>query len=148
MRPISFHNDAIRKYDCTPVGSGRGLQMRRWWSMHELPVTKSICDIVLRHAANNNVTRVLSVTLEISAISDLQGEWLQRYFDHLSRGTVAESARLDIDRVPAVFRCSGCERPFEVLSLVADDLACGECGSGDVVLESSRRFMVKRIEVI
>jgi hydrogenase nickel incorporation protein HypA/HybF len=116
--------------------------------MHELPVTKSICDIVLRHAANNEVTRVLSVTLEISALSDLQGEWLQRYFDRLSCGTVAEKARLDVDRVPAVFRCKHCQGSLEVHSLIHDDLICGLCGSGDLVLVSGRQYMVKRIEVI
>ncbi len=116
--------------------------------MHELPVTKSICEIVLRHAANNDATKVLSVTLEIGALSDLQREWLQRYFDHLSRGTVAEKARLDIDRVPAVFRCRGCHQSFEVLSLLGESLACGQCRSGDVILVSGRQYMVKRIEVI
>lgn len=119
-----------------------------WWSMHELPVTKSICEIVLRHAANNDVRRVLSVTLEIGALSDLQREWLQRYFDHLSRGTVAEEARLDVHRVPAVFRCNGCQQSFEVLSLVDDGLVCGQCRSEDVVLVSGSQYMVKRIEVI
>ena len=103
--------------------------------MHELPVTKSICDIVLRHAANNEVTRVLSVSL-------------QRYFDRLSRGTVAEKARLDVDRVPAVFRCKSCQGSLEVHSLIDDDLVCGLCGSGELVLTSDRKYMVKRIEVI
>lgn len=116
--------------------------------MHELPVTKSICDIVLRHAASNEVNRVLSVTLEISVLSDLQSEWLQRYFDRLSRGTAAEKARLDVDRVPAVFRCKQCQGSFEVHSLIADDLICGLCGSGDLVLASARQYTVKRIEVI
>jgi hydrogenase nickel incorporation protein HypA/HybF len=116
--------------------------------MHELPVTKSICDIVLRHATNNVVTKVLSVTLEIGSLSDLQGEWLQRYFDHLSRGTVAEGARLDIDRAPAAFRCNDCRESFELQSLTKDDLVCSNCSSVDVVLVSGRQYTVKRIEVI
>ena len=50
--------------------------------MHELPVTKSILGIVLRHAESNNVQRVVSIELSIGALSDLEDEWLQRYFDH------------------------------------------------------------------
>ena len=46
--------------------------------MHELPVTKSICDIVVRHAAVNGIAKVISVRLEIGALSDLQHEWVQR----------------------------------------------------------------------
>ena len=56
-----------------------------WNSMHELYVTKSIHRIALKHALQNNVTKVLSVNLEIGALSDMQNEWLQKYFDRLSR---------------------------------------------------------------
>ena len=37
--------------------------------MHELPVTKSILDIVLRHAAANEVTRIATIDLSIGALS-------------------------------------------------------------------------------
>lgn len=116
--------------------------------MHELPVTRSICEIVLRHAAQNEATRVLAVILEIGALSDLQPEWLQRYFDHLCRDTVAEGAKLDVDHVPAVFRCKACLHSFEVSSILNDGLACAECRSPDVVIVSGRQYLVKAIEVI
>ena len=88
------------------------------------------------------------MSLWIGALSDLQGEWLQRYFDHLSRGTVAEGARLDVDRVPAVFRSKGCPQSFEVMSLIDDGFACEHCQSGNVILASARQHMVKRVEVV
>jgi len=116
--------------------------------MHELPVTNSICEIVLRHAAKNGAARVLSVNLEIGVLSDLQREWVQRYFDYLSRGTVAEGATLGIERVPAVFRCNSCRRPFEVDSIAVEGLACGKCRAEDVSLLSGRHYLVKNIEVI
>ncbi len=116
--------------------------------MHELPVTKSICEIVLRHAAMDNATKVLSVNLEIGALSDLQQVWVQRYFDHLSHGTMAEGANLYIDRVPAVFRCNSCEHPFEVVSILEGGLACSRCCATDVNLVSGRQYLVKNIEVI
>jgi hydrogenase nickel incorporation protein HypA/HybF len=93
--------------------------------MHELPVTKRIFEIVLRHAVRGNVKRVLAVNLQIGALSDLHDEWVQRYFDRLSRGTVAEGAKLRMERVPAVFRCNVCERPFEINSPLQEDLSCG-----------------------
>ena len=60
--------------------------------MHELPVTKSIFQVVLKHAQKGGVKKVVTVNLEIGALSDLQGEWVQRYFDHLSLGSVVEGA--------------------------------------------------------
>lgn len=76
--------------------------------MHELAVTKSIFQIVLKHANRGQVNRVVSVNLEIGALSDLQQEWIQRYFNYLSHGSVAEGAVLKIDGVLAVFHCSHC----------------------------------------
>ena len=114
--------------------------------MHELPITKSIFQIVLKHATANNVKRVVAVHLEIGALSDLQGEWVQRYFDRLSRGTVVAGAKLEIDRVPAVFRCNVCQRQFEINSLLLEELSCAQCHSTNVTLISGREYRVKSME--
>jgi hydrogenase nickel incorporation protein HypA/HybF len=115
--------------------------------MHELPVTQSIFQIVLEHAERGNVNRVISVNLEIGALSDLQEEWVQRYFDRLSRGTIAEGAKLRIVRVPAAFRCNRCQKSFEVGSLLEDDLSCKHCQSNEVTLVSGTEYLVKNMEV-
>jgi hydrogenase nickel incorporation protein HypA/HybF len=114
--------------------------------MHELPITKSIFQIVLTHAMMNRVERVIAVDLEIGPLSDLQAEWMQRYFDRLSRGTVVEGAILRTNRVPAVFRCNACQAQFEVCSLLDADLCCAQCHSGNVSLISERAYHVKSME--
>lgn len=114
--------------------------------MHELPITKSICQIVLRHAKKSHVKRVIAVNLEIGALSDLQDEWIQRYFDRLSRGTVVEGAKLKTNRVPAVFRCDACQAQFEVNALLDADLSCAQCHSSQVSLVSGREYQVKSME--
>ena len=116
--------------------------------MHELIVTKSIVHIVLKHAIKGNVNRVVSVNLEIGALSDLENEWLQRYFDRLSRGTVAEGAKLKITRVPAVFKCNQCCQSFEINSLLESDLSCRQCQSRKVSLVSGREYHVKNMEAL
>ena len=75
--------------------------------MHELQVTKRILDIALGHAEGHQVRRIAVIHLRIGALSDLEDGWLQRYFDYLSRGTLADGARLAIERMPIVVRCSG-----------------------------------------
>ncbi len=115
--------------------------------MHELCVTKSIQKIVLKHAIKGNVKRVLSVNLEVGAFTDLQSEWLQRYFDRLSRGTVVEGAKLRITRVPAVFECNDCHQPFEIDSLLENDLSCPHCQCREVNLVSGREYHIKNMEV-
>ena len=57
--------------------------------MHELPVTESILKVVLKYAAANNVSKVVSVKLEVGKLSDLADEWIQRY----CRGREAENRK-------------------------------------------------------
>ena len=88
----------------------------------------------------------MAVNLEIGALSDLQDEWMQRYFDRLSRGTVVEGAKLVTSRVPAVFRCNCCQQQFEINSLLKRDLTCAQCHSRSVTLVSGREYHVKSME--
>lgn len=116
--------------------------------MHELPITQSILDIVIKHAHTNNVRRVLSVTLRIGELSDLEDEWIQRYFDYLSVDTVAEKATLKIERAPVVMRCTGCSHSFEVKIKEKKEIACPECGNTkNFTLVSGREYYVKDMEV-
>ena len=76
--------------------------------MHELQITERILNVVLRHAAGHDISRIVRIHLRIGELSDLQDEWIQHYFDYLSRGTLAENAQLAITRAPIVVRCEAC----------------------------------------
>lgn len=116
--------------------------------MHELQVTKRILDIALEHAEGRQVRRIAVIHLRIGALSDLEDEWLQRYFDYLSRGTLAERARLAIERMPIVVRCSGCSKSFEVEKSALDAAACPDCGGSRCELVSGREYVVANMEVV
>lgn len=115
--------------------------------MHELPVTKSIFTIVWKHAKRNRVKRVISINLEIGLLSDLENEWIQKYFDQLSKGTFIEGAKLNIKKVAAVFRCDKCQQHFEIESILLEELRCKYCYSNKVSLLTGREYTVKNMEV-
>ena len=115
--------------------------------MHELPVTRSILAIVLRHAEANEVERVVAVDLSIGPLSDLEPEWLQSYFDLLSKGTPAEGARLRVQRSPLTFRCRNCGGEYSATREELDAVACPHCGSGDGVVQAGTGYMVESMEV-
>lgn len=115
--------------------------------MHELPMVKSVYGIVLRHAEAAAARRVVSVALEIGALSELQDDWMQGYFDELSQGGVAEGAVLRVTRVPAVFSCGNCGQRFHVESLPAGGVRCARCDSTDVTLSSAIEYKVRGVEV-
>ena len=102
--------------------------------MHELPVTRSILGIVQRHAEAHGVHRVLAIHLAIGGLSDLEPEWLQSYFDALSRGTVAEGAQLRVQRSPLTFRCEPCATEYTATREELETAVCPQCGCHDAGL--------------
>jgi hydrogenase nickel incorporation protein HypA/HybF len=116
--------------------------------MHELPVTEKILDIVVKHATKNNVKKVVSINLNIGELSDLENEWIQNYFDHLAKGSVAEGAKLVIEKVPVVIRCNGCLNTFQVKIKEMKEIQCPGCDSKDYTLISGKDYYIKNMEVI
>ena len=116
--------------------------------MHELPVTESILKIVLEHAPADSVQRIVRIFLDVGELSDLEDEWIQHYFDYLSKGTRAEKAELIIQRQPIMFECAACAHLFEVKKESLQDLRCPACGNTECKLVSGRGYYIKNMEVI
>ena len=116
--------------------------------MHELPVTERILDIIVSHAKRNNVQKVVSVNLRVGELSDLENEWIQHYFDYLAKDSVAEGAKLVIERVPVVMRCNGCTNSFQVDVKEMKEIECPDCDSKDYTLVSGKDYYIKDMEVI
>jgi hydrogenase nickel incorporation protein HypA/HybF len=116
--------------------------------MHELSVTQSILDIVLGYARENGAEKVLRIRLTIGALNDLQREWIQRYFDYLSRETPAEGAEIVVQRVNPAFRCSSCDRSFDIDLESVDRIRCPVCSGGEVHLERGQEFFITDMEVV
>jgi len=116
--------------------------------MHELQVTHSILETVLAHARANGVQRVIRIHLTVGALNDFQREWIQRYFDYLSRETPAAGAEIAVHRVEPGFRCSSCDLSFEVDLAGVDRVCCPQCGGQEVRLERGREFYIRDMEVV
>ena len=115
--------------------------------MHELPITESILNVVLKHAQTNDVRQVMSIHLQVGKLSDLEDEWIQRYFDYLSKGTVAEGAKLKIERTPVMVQCTACAVSYEADVTRMGDLSCPACGETRGTLISGREYIIKTMEV-
>ncbi len=69
--------------------------------MHELPVIRSILDIVLKSTPPGS--RVLRIDLLLGAYCDAEPLWLQRYLDIAAKGSPAQGATLKVERGGADF---------------------------------------------
>jgi len=116
--------------------------------MHELPVINSILGIVLKHAAINQVQKIMAIHLQVGAFSDLDDACMQQYFDYVSKGSLAEEAKLVIERIPAVMRCAACGHSFEINLKDGTKPVCSECGGESHSLVSGREYTIKNMEVL
>ncbi|MBP1688497.1 MAG: hydrogenase nickel incorporation protein HypA/HybF [Deltaproteobacteria bacterium] len=116
--------------------------------MHELPITERILDVVLRHAAGQDVHRIVRVHLRVGALADLEDHWIQHYFNYLSRGTLAENAELAITRAPIRVRCRSCACSFEITREDLGKATCPGCGETGCELVSGREYFIENMEVL
>ena len=115
--------------------------------MHELPIMESILKIVLKHAKMNRARKVMAIHLQVGKLSDLEDDWIQRYFDYLSKGTLAEGAKLKIERTPIMMQCHACSTSYEAEMARMGDLVCPACGEKGGTLLSGREYTIKEMEV-
>lgn len=115
-------------------------------SMHELSIMGNILDIVLDHAARAHAKRISRINLEVGELSDLLPDWMQTYFDFVSRDTIADRAELTIAKVPAVLRCRVCRREF-TMTRDSWQFFCPDCDSADIEIVTGREFKIISIEV-
>ena len=116
--------------------------------MHELPVTERILSIVIAYAKKNDVKKVINIHLSIGEMSDLEDEWIQKYFDHLSRETVAQDARLIIKRIPVTMRCEECSFSYQIDIKRMEEIQCPRCQSKKSSITSGREYYIKDMEVL
>lgn len=117
--------------------------------MHELPVIKSILDICLKHTKSNDVQKIIAIHLEVGEMSDLEDHWMQKYFDFISKGSLAEGAALKIRRIPVRMRCNGCENLFQVDIKAAAEISCPQCHAKQhLSMISGKDYKITNMEVM
>jgi hydrogenase nickel incorporation protein HypA/HybF len=95
----------------------------------------------------NSVRKVIAIHLQVGKLSDLEDDWIQRYFDYLSKGTIAEGAKLKIERMPVMVQCNVCSTSYEADIARMGDLLCPACGEKSGTLLSGREYTIKEMEV-
>ena len=90
---------------------------------------------------------MVSIHLQVGELRDLTEEWIQRYFDYLSPGTLAEGAKITLTRVPVKMACQACQASFSS-DIHSAKIECPECGNDKPTLTGGDEFLIESIEVI
>ena len=112
--------------------------------MHEMALAASVLEIVEGTAQRNGGARVSAVWLEIGALSQVEPEALRFCFDVVTRGSLADRARLEIVTTPGAAWCMPCG---ETVALAALGGPCPHCGSYQLAVSQGEAMRVKQIEL-
>ncbi len=79
--------------------------------MHEMPVTQGILNMALEAAEGHRVT---DIYLQVGCMAAVVPSSVEIFFDHLSKGTLAEGARLHFETLPVEMACIDCGRSADL----------------------------------
>jgi hydrogenase nickel incorporation protein HypA/HybF len=112
--------------------------------MHEMSLAEGMLGIVEESARANDAKRVTAVWLEIGTLAQVEREALRFCFDAVSRGGVADGARLEIVEVPGAAWCMPCA---ERVTIAAIGDACPRCGSYQLQVVAGSDMRIREIAI-
>ena len=114
--------------------------------MHELGIVFHVIKTVERVGAENDLTRVAGVTLELGEVCGAIPKELVSCWDWaVKRTELMPDAKLRIETIPAVTHCGSCGQDY---ATVPQGRTCPHCGSGDTWLIRGDEINIKEIEAI
>ena len=111
--------------------------------MHELSIAQSILEIIRDEAKKHGADRLTAVKLRIGKLTAIEPLSLSFCFELITKGTMAEGARLEIETVPITGQCRQCGHEFVMEYPLGN---CPECGGLSISILTGREFYVSEIE--
>jgi len=112
--------------------------------MHEVGLMESALAIALKRAGEEGAQRIHRLTMRIGPLSGVVPEALEFAFDVLTRGTIAEGAKLEVEHVPMMCYCSSCHLEFQPADLFCE---CPQCHDSRVKVQQGRELELASLEV-
>ena len=112
--------------------------------MHEMALAESMLEIVAETARNNGATRVTAIWLELGALANVEADALKFCFDAVTRGGMADAARLTIVESPGRAWCMPCG---ESVPLSRRGEPCPRCGGYQLSVTQGDTMRVREIEI-
>lgn len=112
--------------------------------MHEMSLCESVLQALEDHAKSRGFEKVKTVWLEIGGLSGVELDAMRFSFDAVTRGTLADHARLEIIEVPGQAWCMQCCKTVPVKQRFD---ACPDCGSYQLQVTGGEEMRIKELEV-
>ncbi len=113
--------------------------------MHELGVVFKVIDDIKEVAAENDITKVESVTLQLGTVSAVVPNLLEDCWKWaVDREELMKGCELVIEPIEAITFCEDCKSEYDTIK---HGKTCPNCGSGNTYLLQGNEFMIKEISV-
>jgi hydrogenase nickel incorporation protein HypA/HybF len=66
----------------------------------------------------------------------------------VSKDSIAEGAKLVIEKVPVVLRCDSCSHEFEVNIKDMQETVCTQCGGKKCTFVSGKEYFISNMSVV
>jgi len=112
--------------------------------MHELSVIASLFEILLQKAGEQKALKITRVQLKVGKLSGVVPEALEAAFEAYKKGTIAEAALLEIEKLRLKVLCQDCG-----LEALQDDyiFVCPACGSQNLKILQGTELFLEKIEL-
>lgn len=112
--------------------------------MHELGIIIHVSKTLNSVAAENNLNKIGSVTLEIGEVSGIVPDYLTDCWDYYrKKNPLIEDSEMKIEMLPAVTMCRACEKTYPTIK---HGKQCPHCKSWDTYLLAGNECNIKEIE--
>ncbi|MGI5978656.1 MAG: hydrogenase maturation nickel metallochaperone HypA [Oscillospiraceae bacterium] len=112
--------------------------------MHELGIVFHVIKSVEEIGAENGLTKVSSVTLEIGEVSGIVPEYLTDCWKWaVKKSALLDGSELRIEQIDAVTFCEGCGKTYPTVQYAK---ICPYCGSDQTWLQTGNEVNLKEIE--
>ena len=110
--------------------------------MHELSVAENILEIVKENLSTTG--SVKKVKVRVGKLANIIPDSLEFCFDAITKGTIFEGAKLEIENVNIMAHCERCGVDSEVEGYL---FQCKTCGKTDVKIISGNELQVVELEI-
>ncbi|MBP2448314.1 hydrogenase maturation nickel metallochaperone HypA [Rhizobium leguminosarum] len=113
--------------------------------MHEMSLMESVIEIVCDTARQNGADAVRSIRLDVGVLSHVNPDSLLFCYEAIRRGTIAENAALEINRIAGEGWCLDCGKTVPLEERFG---ACPDCGRHRVQMTAGDELKIRDMEVI
>lgn len=113
--------------------------------MHEVGIMQNLLNAAVARAQQEGAQHINRIHLRVGEASGAVPESLGLAFEVVAKGTIAEVAKLEIEKIPVVCYCPHCQQEYHP----TDDLwhQCPHCQQLDCEIRQGKEFELAFLEV-